>query len=754
MRYGFIILVILILAGMALGWRFPEPMSPVELENPPQGKSRFLWEWTGPEGGTVEKIMVDPVDPRKAYAVTQLDIWRTPDGANWELIEEFKYQGGDKAIVSVGGDHAIAALEDGLWYTPDGGATWSSLMGFADFACMSETPSETVFVVFWDDTLHLIETVDGGFSWDTLSTLPYGWVHAVTFLPGNDSTIFLGADVGDTILIVRSLDRGTTWDTVWTEDPVRVDIHSVSDIEINPWRPGEIFVSFGIESDEPTGLLYSTDGGESWSWLSSSLTYLVYFPMDVEFKDENTMFVANLMPGGIYRGGRVPGPEEWVFNSVYSLTAGTTIETFSADTIWAGTVAGVIRSTDGGTGWREVNSGLKAVSPFTWFGSPNSGVSKLVLNQMYVANGFGNPIYKTEDGGQTWIRNFIPDLMFSISIETYRASPDTAYLGGLGVWEAGKQFMFHSLYRTTDGGQNWVPLDTLIASSPDSLPFYTSLWVSPTNSLTLLAAEDEDTLLRSTDGGYTWTTIFTFLQYPPVGTDTVFVQEADYIRVSYDAGENWDPLLRVTSSIEAMSYNPLSGYLFAVWGDSLYRITLSGEATPLLYIPSGYRFLNAEVANKLFLSYWDLWFLPYFLRSFDYGDSFEIDTLDFLPSVLRVGDDEVIIGDLGKSFWRSEDAFTQIYEIPVEQRGTSFRISPHLFTDYLEIQLQLEKNALVKVDLYDIAGRKVKAITKKVFSSGSHRFVCDAGELSQGVYFYKAKIGRKPYSGKMVKIQP
>ncbi len=753
MKGGFAVLICLMLVLTAQGWRWPEPSTPGDFGGFCSRKSHFTWEWTGPEGGSVEQIMVDPVDFRNAYAVTFMDVWVTSNGVDWQLIDEFTYRGGNKAVVAVGTEKAIAAIEDGLWYTPNGGASWSSLFGFDQFVCMTETPSETVLVVCKNDTLELVATLDGGFTWDTLNALPYEWAQTITFSPGSDSIIFLGVEMNDTILIVRSTDRGEVWSTVWKDDTL--NIGGVADIEINPYNTDEMFASFGMDSDGPAGLLYSTDGGENWDWLPSSQTYQVLFPIDVEFKDENTILVANLMPGWIFEGGRVPGPEEWVFTSIYSHTGVNSVEISSPDSIWAGTVAGVVKSTDGGTVWTEANSDLKAVMPFSWFGR-YSTVSKMIANEMYVVNGIGNPVYKTEDGGQTWSKSFVPSLFLSICVAAYAAAPDTAYIGGLGVSDTAKQWMFHLLYKTTDGGENWIPLDTLIGDVPDSLPFYTSLWVSPTDSRILLSARDDDILVRSANGGYTWDTLFTFLQYPPAGTDTVFVQEADYIRVSYDAGENWNPLLLVTVPIQAMSYNPLSGYLFAVWGDSLYRVTLSAEVTPLISISySHWYLLDAEISNRLFLSYWDSFTdISHFLRSFDYGNNFETDTLDFIPVVVRVGDNEVVVGDLGKSFWRSEDAFTKICEKPVISKGMDFKIFPSPFSNRLTIQLVLEKDVFADVVLYDLAGRRVETLLRTVLSTGSHRIEYDGRKLPQGVYFYDAKVGDKSYRAKLIKVSP
>jgi|GEM_PF-2109164 len=754
MKGSSIIAVCLMCAIYADGWEFPYPLTPEGIGNPNQVETSFLWEWTGPEGGVVYQIVVDPATPQKAYAVTLTDIWRTSDGANWELIDEFKYRG-EQAIVAVGADRAIAAVDDGLWYTPNGGASWSSMMSFDEFECMSKASSETVLVVCRDDTLRLVETVNGGFNWDTLSVLGYRSVYSIELSPGSDSTMFLGVQMNDTVFLVRSTDRGATWETVWEGDTLHIG--GVADIEVNPWRREEIFVSFGMESDGPLGLLYSTDGGDSWRWLLSSETYGILLPIDVEFKDENTILVANQMVAGIFEGARVPSPEEWVFTPIYSETGATSTYIVTADSIWAGTVAGVIRSTDGGGTWVEVNSGLKAFTALSWYGGANSSVSRVAQDTMYATNGFGNPVYRTGDGGQTWHRVFVPNLILNVCVEVCRAAPDRAYLGGLGVSETGKQWVFHSLYGTSDGGQNWIPIDTLTASSPDSLAFYNSLWVSPVHSRILLAAVDEEMLLRSTDGGYTWDTLFTYLQYAPTGAERVFVQEADYIRVSYDSGENWDPLLLVTDSVRAMSYNPLSGNLFAVWGDSLYRIAPSAETTPLVYMPSENLFLNldAERSSKVFLSYYDVrTSTSCLLRSFDYGANFETDTVDVVPIVLRTGDDELIIGDLGKSFWRSEEAFTHVMESRLVDRAIVFKILPLPFTNHLIMQITLENDAFTDVALYDVAGRKVETVLRGMLLAGSSRFEYDTRSLSQGVYFYTARIGEKSYRGKAIKISP
>jgi hypothetical protein len=172
--------------------------------------------------------------------------------------------------------------------------------------------------------------------------------------------------------------------------------------------------------------------------------------------------------------------------------------------------------------------------------------------------------------------------------------------------------------------------------------------------------------------------------------------------------------------------------------------------------PRWYSYLDATASDRIFLCYQDLTSPgTHFLRSFDHGQSFETDTLDIIVMALRAGDDEVVVGDVGKSFHRSEDAFTLIHEDPVAQESASgLTIFPTPFSDRLKVEFVTKHDAWAEIVLYDLAGRRVDELLAGPVGVGSHRFGLDTRRLSQSVYFYTARIGERLYRGKLTKISP
>jgi len=61
---------------------------------------------------------------------------------------------------------------------------------------------------------------------------------------------------------------------------------------------------------------------------------------------------------------------------------------------------------------------------------------------------------------------------------------------------------------------------------------------------------------------------------------------------------------------------------------------------------------------------------------------------------------------------------------------------PNPFNAQTVIAFELAQNAHVYLSIYDILGRKVKTVVNQNLTSGSYRFIFDAGELSSGDYFY------------------
>ncbi len=117
---------------------------------------------------------------------------------------------------------------------------------------------------------------------------------------------------------------------------------------------------------------------------------------------------------------------------------------------------GVWKSVNGGTDWkpvfdREPASSIGAIAIYqanpsiVWVGTGESNIRN--------SAGVGRGVFKTLDGGKTWINLGLAKTETISKILLDPTNPDVAYVGALGTnWGATRE---RGLYKTTDGGKTW-----------------------------------------------------------------------------------------------------------------------------------------------------------------------------------------------------------------------------------------------------------------------------------------------------------
>ncbi len=171
---------------------------------------------------------------------------------------------------------------------------------------------------------------------------------------------------------------------------------------------------------------------------------------------------------------------------------------------------GIYRSTDGGQHWQ--NMGLKKSEHIAKIvvHPENSNVIWVAAQGPLWSKGGERGLYKSSDGGKSWQRTLgddqwtgvtdllidprNPDRLYAATWQRHRTI--AAYLGG-GPKSA--------LYRSEDGGNSWI---ALTEGLPESNLGKTGLALSPQNPDVIYAAIEEDHrkggLYKSTDRGNTW----------------------------------------------------------------------------------------------------------------------------------------------------------------------------------------------------------------------------------------------------------
>jgi photosystem II stability/assembly factor-like uncharacterized protein len=191
-------------------------------------------------------------------------------------------------------------------------------------------------------------------------------------------------------------------------------------------------------------------------------------------------------------------------------TMGTLIVTTDGGRTWKGTIIdhgnlNDVQFTDRLNGWIVGKEGFidqTADGGVTWESLTPSGIPP--DEDFYEVAFFGESrgyvlgyhgVYKTDDGGQSWANNWLPDV-------PYRGAWGMSFADGTTGFLLGSSYMDPDpsiLYRTVDGGESWTPVQGAKASL-----LRTVLVVSFIDGLTGWAGGG--VIMKTTDGGETWKT--------------------------------------------------------------------------------------------------------------------------------------------------------------------------------------------------------------------------------------------------------
>jgi photosystem II stability/assembly factor-like uncharacterized protein len=729
---------VIILSGFLLsGWNLTEKNKEFRFFSPTIN-SDWNWDWVGPEGGAVLKISVDKVNPDIVYCASSSWCWVSNDGSSWSPL----YFGFPVDLTATGSLRAVFETEDSLYYTNDGGLNWTSIMEVTDPGPLSENVDTLVYLIA---NGYLYKSVDGGFNWVQVAPFGFSNPHVLEYSPSNPLIIYSGAFLGDTTVVLKSSNGGITWSIVFSSSDSLI-LYEISDIEINPFDSNEVFISPYL-GEGPTPLIYSNDGGNTWTLLQSAMDSMLFTASDVEFISQDTIIVSNYIPPKIFLGVR--DTSGWTFTPLDSLPNPIDIAMGNGN-IYVGTKGGIYKSVDGGATFIEISNGFKATA--VWY---RGQASSLIGERIFLTDAWGGDvIYRSLNGGVNWEKILNPEWIFTLSVEMVPSNPLVLYLSAFGVEIIDETtFVFHTIYKSEDGGDTWFPMDSL--SETDNISFFHDIWISPSNGDRLLGYDSErNVVLLSTDGGATWDTVLSNIDSEKgfVGTDTVFIyDEGDgIIYYSLDGGLNFSPLITEIPGILDLAYDPDDGELFYARDSLLYRVDLSGNIIDSNFVlPMVYGYLETGPGNALYISGASYGYY-FFGRSGDDGITMEFDTLGFIPTLIRASSNEVLIGDMGKSMRRSTDAVIGIGER--ESGSSGFHFS-NVVNKKLMIPFELKTPGEVKLSVFDVTGRLRKRVSSK-FDMGKNRISLDVGNLTNGVYFYLIETKEFSIRGKFLKISP
>jgi photosystem II stability/assembly factor-like uncharacterized protein len=313
------------------------------------------------EGLFVTQIAINPKDPKNLYVLTtySIGVLKSNDGGkSWTQLNQgirsyslyqLTVHPKDPRILYLGAGGA------GLYKSTDGGATWVGMndgLQNTDIGTLVLHPNdpETVYIV---TSTGLFKSPDGGKSWialnqgdDFTSSQQY---QSLIVLPTSPPTFFLASKQG-----VYTRKEG---DAGWVSVGKPFDGKRISTLAQNS-KTGRLYVAVfnggTLETLRDGGLFVSDDGGKNWARLDQGLD------------------------------------REWIREIL--------IDPGSPKTLYISTTGrGVLKSTNGGKTWKEMNVGLS---------DPDRDIRDLVMDPndptILYAGSHGHWIFRSRDAGATW----------------------------------------------------------------------------------------------------------------------------------------------------------------------------------------------------------------------------------------------------------------------------------------------------------------------------------------------------------------
>lgn len=188
----------------------------------------------GLDGGTVEGIVIDPIDSNILYA------------NSWG---------------------------DGVYKSTNGGQTWVNRSVGLETGFIYELaidPSNTQHILASDYEHGLKQTINGGDTWTAVTGItPGSVIYSIDFNPQNSSIVYVGLREPSIYVngvavawpggVFKSTDGGSTWVRKDSDLPSNPYRDYVYDLAIDPNQPNTIYAAM-----HRTGVYKTTNGGESW----------------------------------------------------------------------------------------------------------------------------------------------------------------------------------------------------------------------------------------------------------------------------------------------------------------------------------------------------------------------------------------------------------------------------------------------------------------------------------------------------------
>jgi uncharacterized protein (TIGR03437 family) len=329
-------------------------------------------------------------------------------------------------------------------------------------------------------------------------------------------------------------DSGRTWRAINSGLGVNVTVS----LAVDPTRPSTLYaVTSG-------GLYKSTDAGANWTRLRAAAGAEIGLSVVVDPRHPSTVYFTYEIGINMYLARSTDAGATWSnisdnfpvqsFPDPVSKIGAFAIDPADSNVLWGIIIPNrfstVIKSTDSGGHWQNVYQFPPDLLTFTTLVGHELLIDPKNSSRLYACClSVGGGVYRSDDGGKSWIRGASGPLAGGGGIGSPLLDPrDASVL--YGAW-------YYGLQRSTDAGMTWAEVPLPPGLAPNG---YTGLAVDASGTLYLL--NENGFLLTSSNNGAAWAKIdgpwfpaAGILAIDPTSSSTMYVSSGFSLQHAYVA---------------------------------------------------------------------------------------------------------------------------------------------------------------------------------------------------------------------------
>jgi len=383
---------------------------------------------------------------------------------------------------------------------------------------------------------------------------------------------------------------------------------------------------------------------------------------------------------------------------------------------WASGDSGVIiNTTNAGTTWSLQQSGINSYKIEELF-FVNRRIGWAISNDYLFIGTF---LLTTTNGGSNWNVYRFPD-----SAQVFNTIFFFDSLKGFISGQTGQ------IYRTINGGTNWIPCGIDSSGCPHLLPKHDLLFINSLTGFSGGGAIDYTGIIwKTTNSGLNWAA-FCLTPEPlnvikNIGTNKVVIMGGDFefganILYSSNNGNSWNyELTNCFGYATGFSFRTPAECWAVLGAARMFTVNLDsarpGTHWECLPSPEGEEIYDIEFTSPTL--------------GWAFGSNGSI--FKYNTAIIGINGNQNILPGHFKLF--------QNY--------------PNPFNPETKIIFQVPASGYVKLTVYDAAGNEISVLINRVLIAGTYEVVFDGSRLASGIYYYKLSAGGFFESKKMVLIK-